>query len=127
MSDYKKVELEYILRCSPKVLFSFLTEPSGLSEWFCDDVNIKDGVYTFIWNHDSEQQAKLLSIKENVSIKLRWLDEPEDTYFEFRIQVDEITGETALMITDFCEPGDEDESALSWDSSMQSLHRVIGS
>lgn len=127
MSDYKKVELEYILRCSPKVLFSFLTEPSGLSEWFSDDVNIKDGVYTFIWNHDSEQQAKLLSIKENVSIKLRWLDEPEDTYFEFRIQVDEITGETALMITDFCEPGDEDESTLSWDSSMQSLHRVIGS
>lgn len=127
MSDYKKVELEYILRSSPNVLFSFLTEPSGLSEWFCDDVNIRKGVYTFIWNHDSEQQAELLGSKENVFAKFRWLDEPDDTFFEFRIQVDDITGETALMITDFCEPDDEDETILGWNNSMQNLHRVIGS
>jgi hypothetical protein len=104
-----------------------LTEPSGLSEWFCDNVNIKNGVYTFIWNHDSEQEAKLLGSKENVFVKFRWLDEPDDTYFEFRIEVDDITGETALMITDFAEDGDEEEVSLTWTKSMQNLHRVIGS
>lgn len=127
MSAYKKIELEFILRSSPNVLYSFLTEPSGLSEWFCDNVNIKNGVYTFIWNHDSEQEAKLLGSKENVFVKFRWLDEPDDTYFEFRIEVDDITGETALMITDFAEDGDEEEVSLTWTKSMQNLHRVIGS
>lgn len=127
MADYKKVELEYILRSSPNVLFSFLTEPSGLSEWFCDNVNIRNNIYTFIWNHDSEQSAQLVSLRENVHVKYRWLDEPDTTYFEFRIVVDDITGETALMITDFCEPEDESETVLSWNNSIQNLHRVIGS
>lgn len=127
MADYKKVELEYILRSSPNVLFSFLTEPSGLSEWFCDNVNIRNNIYTFIWNHDSEQSAQLVSLRENVHVKYRWLDEPDTTYFEFRIVVDDITGETALMITDFCDPEDESETVLSWNNSIQNLHRVIGS
>jgi uncharacterized protein YndB with AHSA1/START domain len=127
MGEYKKVELEFILKSSPGVLFAFLTEPSGLSEWFCDNVNIKNSIYTFIWNKDSEQSAKLLSMKENVLVKYRWLDEPDNTYFEFKIEVDDITGETALIVTDFCEEDDEEETALSWNSAMQRLHRVIGS
>lgn len=127
MSEYHKIELEYILRCSPSVLYSFLTEPSGLSEWFCDDVNIKAGVLTFIWNKDSEQRAKKTGYRDNSYVRYRWLDSPENVYFELRIQVDDITGETALMITDFAEDGDEDEIKLSWDSAIQKLHRVIGS
>lgn len=127
MGEYHKVELEYILRCSPSVLFSFLTEPSGLSEWFCDNVNIKAGIMTFIWNKDSEQQAKKTGYRDNSYVRYRWLDGPENIYFEFRIQVDEITGETALMITDFAEDGDEDELNLSWDNAIQKLQRVIGS
>ena len=126
MSDYHKIELEYILRCSPSVLYPFLIEPSGLSEWFCDNVNTRGGFHTFIWNKDSEQQAKVTGSKENVYVRYRWLDNPENTYFELRIQVDDITGETALMITDFAEDGDQDETRLSWDSAIQKLHRVIG-
>jgi len=127
MAEHKKIELEYNLRSSPGVLFSFLTEPSGLSEWFCDNVNIRGSEYTFIWNKDSEQKAKLISSKENVHVKYRWLDSSDQSYFEFRIQVDDITGEVALMITDFAEDDDEDETILSWDSAIQRLHRVIGS
>jgi hypothetical protein len=127
MSEFHKIELEYILRCSPNVLYSFLTEPSGLSEWFCDNVNIRAGILTFIWNKDSEQRAKKTGGRENSYVRYRWLDSPENVYFEFRIQVDDITGETALMITDFAEDGDEDETRLSWDSAIQKLHRVIGS
>ena len=126
MGDLKKVEIEYILRSSPGVLYSFLTEPSGLSEWFCDDVNIKGAIYTFIWNRDSEQQAQLTGSKENVFAKYKWLDQDNGS-FEFRIQVDDITGETALMITDFSEEEEEDETILSWNNAIQRLHRVIGS
>jgi uncharacterized protein YndB with AHSA1/START domain len=127
MTTYKKTELEYMFRCSPGVLYSFLSEPSGLSEWFCDDVNIQAGWYNFMWNKDSEQRAKLLQSKENVMIKYRWEDSPETTYFEFRIQVDDITGEVALMITDFSEDDDESETILFWNNATQRLHRVIGS
>ncbi len=127
MAEMKKIELEYLLRCSPGVLYSFLTEPSGLSEWFCDNVNVRGGVYTFIWNKDSEQSAKLLNSRENVYARYRWTDGPESVYFEFRIQVDDITGETALLITDFADEDDVDETKLSWDSAIQKLHRVIGS
>jgi uncharacterized protein YndB with AHSA1/START domain len=98
MSDFHKIELEYILRCSPNVLYSFLTEPSGLSEWFCDNVNIRAEIMTFIWNKDSEQRAKKTGSRENSYVRYRWLDSPENVYFEFRIQVDDITGETASIL-----------------------------
>jgi len=127
MSELKKIQLEYILRTSPNVLFSFLTESSGLSEWFCDDVNNRGGVITFKWSGDSEEHAKLISLKENKYVKYKWLDGPENAYFEFLLEVDEITGELALIITDFAEPEDEEELILTWNSAIQKLHSVIGS
>jgi len=127
MSELKKIQLEYILRTSPKVLFSFLTEASGLSEWFCDDVNNRGGIITFIWNGDSEEHAKLISLKDNQYVKYKWLDGPEKAYFEFNLDVDEITGELALIVTDFAEPGDEEELILTWNNAIQKLHSVIGS
>ena len=42
-----KLELEYIINTSPIILFNCLTTASGLSEWFCDDVNLKDDKFTF--------------------------------------------------------------------------------
>ena len=45
--DKVKLELEYIINTSPTILFNCLSTPSGLSEWFADDVNIKNDRYTF--------------------------------------------------------------------------------
>ena len=48
MSDQKeKISLEYIFKTSPGILFTRLSTASGLSEWFADDVNIKENLYTF--------------------------------------------------------------------------------
>ena len=44
-----KIEIEYIINTSPIILFSCMSTPSGLSEWFANDVNIKDDMYTFFW------------------------------------------------------------------------------
>jgi uncharacterized protein YndB with AHSA1/START domain len=127
MATLVKIEREYLLRTSPGVLFSFLTEPSGLSEWFCDNVNIKGDVYAFIWNKDSEQKAKKLASKENSFVKYRWLDGPENAYFEMRLEVDDLTSELALIVTDYAEDDDVDETVLFWNSAIQKLHGVIGS
>ncbi|MFY9310317.1 MAG: START-like domain-containing protein [Bacteroidia bacterium] len=122
-----KFELEYVIRTSAPILYEFLTAPSGLAEWFADDVNIHDGVFTFFWD-GSEQKARLLGFKEDKYIKLQWLDKPDGTYFEFRIERDELTGDVSLIITDFAdEASDQQTSKLLWDSQVNKLSQVIGS
>lgn len=122
-----KFELEYVIRTSAGILYEFLTSPSGLSEWFADDVNIHDGVFTFFWE-GSEQKARLLAFKEEKFVRLQWLDKPEGTYFEFRIERDELTGDISLMIVDFAdEASDMETSKRLWDSQINTLLNVIGS
>ena len=122
----EKIELEYTLNTSPKVLFSRLSTPSGLSEWFADNVNLKGNIFTFVWE-DSEQQAELVSMKENKSIRFKWIDdENSNNYFEFRINQDELAGGLALLVTDFIDEYEKEETAELWDSQIAALKRVLG-
>ena len=122
-----KFELEYVVRTSAGILYELLTTPSGLSEWFADDVNIRDGVFTFFWD-GSEQKARLLGFKEDQYIRLQWIDKPEGYFFEFRIQKDELTGDISLIIIDFAdEASDMQTSKLLWDSQVNKLLNVLGS
>jgi uncharacterized protein YndB with AHSA1/START domain len=122
-----KFELEYVVRTSAGILYELLTTPSGLSEWFADDVNIRDGIFTFYWD-GSEQKAKLLGFKEEKYLRLQWLDKPDGYYFEFRIERDELTGDISLMIVDFAdESSDMQTSKLLWDSQVGKLLNVLGS
>jgi len=121
-----KFELEYVVRTSPVILYECLSTPSGLSEWFADDVNIRDGVFTFFWD-GSEQKAKLLGYKDEKFIRFRWIDKPEGTFFEFKIEKDELTGDISLIITDFAEEAtDKTTSQLLWDSQVNKLLHVLG-
>jgi len=122
-----KFELEYVVRTSAGILYELLTTPSGLSEWFADDVNIRDGIFTFFWD-GSEQKARLIGFKEDKYVRLQWMDKPEGTYFEFRIERDELTGDISLMIVDFAEESsDQLTSKLLWDSQVNKLLNVLGS
>lgn len=122
-----KYELEYVAHTSAGILFEFLTTPSGLSEWFADDVNIQDGIFTFFWD-GSEQKARLLSFKEEKFVRFQWFDKPDGTYFEFRIEKDELTGDISLIVIDFAdEATDMLTSKLLWDSQVTKLLHVIGS
>ncbi|SMO53284.1 Uncharacterized conserved protein YndB, AHSA1/START domain [Saccharicrinis carchari] len=128
MSQMKeKIELEFILRTSPAILYNRLSSASGLSEWFADDVNLKGQIYTFVWD-GAEQQAELIAKKENKFIRFHWLDDEEkDTYFEFLINVDELTGETALLVTDFIEADEKESSIELWNQQIDQLKQVLGS
>ena len=122
-----KFELEYVIRTSAGILYEFITTPSGLSEWFADDVNIRDGIFTFFWD-GSEQKAKLLGFKEEKFIRLSWVDKVDGMYFEFRIEKDELTGDISLIIIDFAdEASDMQTSKLLWDSQVNKLLGVLGS
>ena len=122
----EKIELEYALNTSPKVLFPRLSTPSGLSEWFADNVNLQGNIFTFIWD-DTEQQAELVNSKENKCIRFKWLTESSSNeYFEFRISQDELTSGLALLVTDFFDKDEKDEVVDLWDSQINALKRAIG-
>ncbi|WP_439151803.1 START-like domain-containing protein [Winogradskyella sp.] len=129
MDDKEKYEMEFVIQASPSLIYQYISTPSGLSEWFADNVNSRGELFTFIWD-GSEEQAKLLSKKSGERVKFRWVVDDEEgssCYFEIRIQVDEITKDVSLMITDFAEEDEVDESKMLWDNQISSLKQVLGS
>lgn len=121
-------ELEYPIHSSIKILYERLSTLSGLSEWFANDVNVnRSGIYTFTWE-GSSQDAVLISKKKGEHIRFRWLDSEEDEYFEFRIQIDELTNDVSLIVSDFADDEDDKEDATNlWDTQIDNLKHLIGS
>ena len=123
-----KYELEYPLKSSPKVLFPRLSTPEGLAEWFADDVTVEGDLFTFFWQK-SEVKAKLAALKENKLVRFEWpeRDEEESNYFEFRLHIEELAGDVALIITDFAEPEEKEDAIYLWDTQIAALKHIIGS
>jgi len=129
MSDKVKYEMEFPIQVSPSLLYQYISTPSGLSEWFANNVNSRGELFTFMWE-GSEEEAKLLSKKADDRIKLRWTEDEEEGlnyFFEMKIQVDEITKDVSLMITDFAEEGEEDEGKMLWSNMVSDLKQILGS
>ena len=128
MSVRIKFEMEFPIKVSQKLLFQYISTPSGLSEWFADNVNSRGEIFIFIWN-DSQESAKLIRKINNEKIQFQWLDDEETEYcFELRIQFDEITKDVSLIVTDFAEDEEEvEESKLLWTNQISDLKKVLGS
>ncbi|MEG1545532.1 MAG: START-like domain-containing protein [Tannerellaceae bacterium] len=123
----EKFHIEYIFdTVSQRSLWKHLTTSSGLSSWFAQEVTINERTYTFRWEKD-EQQANVLAQKYESSIRYQWTDEEDpNAYFEFIIHRIELTGSTALEITDFAEPGDKADAINLWDTQVDELKRTLG-
>lgn len=123
-----RFQIEFPINSSKGVLFNIFSTPSGLSEWFCDDVNIKKDVHIFMWD-GSEESARLITKKRDEFVKFRWLEDEEDgtsNFFEFRIKIDDLTGDTALVITDFAEEDEIEDSKELWSAQVDRLKQVLG-
>lgn len=121
--------IEYDFQASPQLLFQYLSTPSGLSEWFADNVNSRGEDYVFIWD-DTEEEAKLLQKKNNEKVRFRWMNDEEDQddcYFELKIVVDEITKDVSLYVSDFADEDELEESKMLWNNLVSSLKQVLGS
>ena len=123
----EKFKIEFLVHCSPSILYNMISTPSGLSEWFSDDVNIKGDQYTFLWD-DSEEVATLVRQKKGEYIRFHWEEhDEEDTYLELRIKIDELTKEVALIVTDFADEEDVEEAKMLWENQINDLKHVVGS
>ena len=125
MSEKKKFNIEYEIKSSPRILYTFLNEPNGLTQWFADDVSVRDQIYTFTWD-DEQQTAKLIAVKENKLVRFRWVDDDPQCYFEMEIVQDELTNDVALSITDFATDETMAERRSIWDNQIRYLISVLG-
>ena len=129
MSDKKSFSIEYDFHASKQLLFQYLSTPSGLGEWFADNVNSRGENFSFIWD-DSEENAKLIQKKNNERVRFQWEEDEEENnpyYFEFKIQVDDITNDVSLIVTDFAEEDEMEEAKMLWGNLISSLKQILGS
>jgi len=120
-----KIEMEFIFRASPSILHQFLTLPENLVRWFADGVDITEDLYTFNWE-GSEESAMLLDDIEEERLRFKWEDSEEGEYFEFRMYKSDITRQTILEITDFCDDDEVKEQKDLWSTQIESLHNACG-
>ncbi len=126
----QRIELEYLLKASPAILYEFFTEPSYLTRWFCDEVDVREGEegksYVFVWS-GSEEIATLYEEEHPHFVRFRWEDaEDEEEYLEFRMSKSPITGETILEITEFCDEDEVEDQTQFWNSLVEKLRRQAG-
>ena len=129
MDSKIRYEIEFPINSSPQLLYQYISTPSGLSEWFADNVNSRGEFFTFIWN-DSEEKARLCSKKSGEKVRFKWVDDNnKDTeyFFELNILVDEITKDVSLMVIDFAVKDEVKEATQLWENQISDLKHVIGS
>ena len=125
MSKKQQFMLEYPVRCSPSILYEFLSTPAGLQEWFADKVDERDNVFSFSWN-GSTDRAEVMESEFEKFIRFHWLHAPREEYFEFRIEKSEVTNQTILVIRDFAEKAEVKDQSQLWDYQVKDLFHRLG-
>jgi len=125
----EEVKIEFIIKTSPSVLYNLISTPDGLCEWLADNVNIKNNIYTFIWD-GSEEKARLLKAVTDKLIKYQWIndeEDEEDCFFQFEIELDPMTQEISFTVTDFAEDDEVEEVRFFWENQVNRLKYRLGS
>ena len=125
MSKKQQFTLEYPLRCSPSILYEFLSTAAGLQEWFADKVDERDNVFSFSWNGTTDR-AEVLETEQDKYIRFHWLHQPTDEFFEFRIEKSEVTNQTIFVIRDFAEKGEVKDQSQLWAYQVKDLFHRLG-
>lgn len=126
MAKKQLFTLEYPVRCSPAILYEFLSTPAGLQEWFADTVDQRDNVFSFIWEGSTEK-AEVVGKEQDKFIRFRWLQSPKEEYWEFRIDSSEVANQTILVVNDFGEKNEIKDQSRLWDSQFKDLFHRLGS
>jgi hypothetical protein len=121
-----KYQLEFEFRSSKGILFSYLSDSSGMAGWFADEVRSSDNNFVFVWE-GTEMHAKQIAVKDLQLVRYQWMDENDGTYFQFEIREDDITSDIALLITDWAFPAEKETNRMLWENQVQKLRQLIGS
>lgn len=125
MTKRKKITMEFEIKSSPNILFNYISSPSGLSEWFADDVNVKNKTYSFFWDGE-ENSAEIIKKVNGKNVRFKWDNTEEEEYFEMEVKQDELTNDIALVVTDFVNEDEFEETQMLWESQINDLRTAIG-
>jgi len=125
MSKKQQFILEFPVRCSPSILYEFLSTPAGLQEWFADKVDERDNVFSFSWNGTTDK-AEVTESEQEKYIRFHWMHLPKEEFFEFRIEKSEVTNQTILVIKDFADKSDVKDQSQLWDYQVKDLFHRLG-
>lgn len=121
-----KFTSEFIFRASPNIVYQFLTDPACLTRWFCDEVDIMDSTYTFVWS-GAPEVAELIEDSEGDMVRFAWEDaDDEDEYLEFNITKSPVTGETIVYVTDFADEDEVEDQKALWDTQLTRMRAEMG-
>lgn len=120
-----KHSVEHIFRASPTILYKFFTTPSCLIRWFCDEVDIQDETFTFVWN-GAEELADLVEDIEDELVRFRWQEEDDEEFLEFKMSRSPVTNETILVITEYCDEDEVQDQQQYWENQMKLLRQETG-
>ena len=124
----ERYDIEFVLgNASQRSLWRMLTDPIALEEWFADKVMLHDKtLYTFIWDKKA-MNAEMALKKPMTQVRFSWLmEENIDTYFEFKIHKQDLTGDMSLEVSDFAYSMDKEDSILLWHYQIDQLKRRLG-
>ncbi|MBK7763749.1 MAG: ATPase [Bacteroidetes bacterium] len=126
MSKRIQYSIEFAIKCSPTILYDFLSTATGLGEWFAEKVTQKENKFYFHWKGNDEM-AEMIAAEENEYVVFRWDWMNENEYFEFRIEKSPVTNETILTITDYAEKKDIKDQEQLWETQIHDLKHRVGS
>lgn len=126
MSKRVQYSIEFAIKCSPTILYDFLSTATGLGEWFAEKVTQKENKFYFHWKGNDEM-AEMIAAEENEYVVFRWDWMNESEYFEFRIEKSPVTNETILTISDFAEKKEIKDQEQLWETQIHDLKHRVGS
>lgn len=125
-SGKTKFKIEFVLNTqSTTVLWNLISSAHGLEQWFADKVTNDKDIFHFQWN-GSAQNAKVAFVQKHLAIRFKWENEPKNTFFEFKIMQDEVTRMVSLIITDFAEADEMEDSQRLWEKQIKVLKQHAG-
>ncbi len=124
----EKIHLEYMLKgASRSVLWSSISTPSGLENWFADKVVSDDKTVQFHWGKTESRTAEIVAVRSQSFIRFKWTDEEEAPgHFEIKMNFNELTRDYMLEIIDFAEPDETEDMKELWDMQVVKLKRSCG-
>lgn len=122
---------DFEVNASRKMLFPYIFSPGGLSQWFADDVKIdEDKTYNFIWDNE-DHKARMAAHRTNHYVRFEFIsdnkeDHEDPSYFELRLELNELTQTTFLQVIDYSDTDDRDELLDLWSGLVSNLKETVG-
>ncbi len=124
----EKIHIEYLLNATSRnILWHAISTPIGMEDWFADRVKIQDKKFTFSWGKTEIREAELIATRVNSFVRFHWLDDDDEkSYFEFKMNYNELTSDYVLEITDYVDTEEKKDQIELWNSQIDTLKRACG-